>query len=115
MTLLSGSVKIGGIDYRIVPAAALECMEGEFLGRFHHSRQQIAVADYLPPAVAAQVLVHEILHGIWEQWGIGEDGVGEEAAVNRASLGLTAVMRDNPGLIVALLEALAPDDGSEAA
>lgn len=50
-------------------------------------------------------VIHEILHSIWNVFGL-TDKDREEEIVTRLSLGLTTVMGDNKKLFQALLDAL---------
>jgi hypothetical protein len=100
-------VKIGAHWYRIewIPQASLS---GRFVGLCYHTSKVIKIAAGLPIRMTTQTLIHEIMHGIYYEWGLTNSEMpdehhaaglcSEENAVNGISQGFTTVLVDNPPL-----------------
>ena len=88
-------VRIGYVDYDIVPNTNKK-LDGQFI----HTDKQITISENLNPADKLNTIIHEILHGIWFHWGLGEQiekpKKAEEMVVTALANGLTNVIRDNP-------------------
>jgi len=96
-------VKIGAHTYSITyvdPKKVQGCV-----GECFASTKRIRIRKDLKGRYLAEVVLHEIKHGIWYEFGImnsenaGTDGVSratEETAINGLTNGLMAVLRDNP-------------------
>ena len=93
-------LKLGFRTYDLVS----ELPDGQNLATFDFLRGQIRICPGLDDGVAAQTLLHEILHGLWYHYGLPDQGEGD--AVNRLSFGLAAAMRDNPEVFRWLAAAL---------
>ncbi|OKL36846.1 ImmA/IrrE family metallo-endopeptidase [Domibacillus mangrovi] len=89
--MLPNKVKIGGIKYKI---EEVEGMENEFdiLGQILYTRGTIKVDANLAADRKEQVLVHEILHGVFFEAGIEEQ---DEDMINRVAMILYQVLKDN--------------------
>ncbi|MFI4920078.1 MAG: hypothetical protein ACHQAZ_00385 [Gammaproteobacteria bacterium] len=86
-------LKIGRARYR-VEYKDLPTLYGQIL----FDSRCIQLADDLADEEAAYGVLHEMLHGIWEQGAI-PPRAREERVVTTLAWGLTAVFRDNPGLL----------------
>jgi hypothetical protein len=62
----------------------------------------IRVHDDLPPTNKAITLVHELLHVLWDEYGLAE-GDKEERIVTTLSNGLCQVIRDNPEAVAFII------------
>src|SRR5579859_2249243 len=71
----------------------------DLYGQIHLARRKLDIADDLTANEVVYALIHEVLHGIWEQAKLPERPT-EERAVTSLAWGLTAVLRDNPGLAI---------------
>lgn len=91
-------VRIGGISYRIVPYSMRQSLDNDRMGECRSDVPEIAVGDWLSPAMWVDVLWHEIGHAIWYRWSLPESGT-EEAVVDAYTKGLMAVWSDNPELV----------------
>ena len=91
-------VRVGGMIYRIVPYTMRESLDNDRMGECRNDRPEIALADWLGPAMRADVLWHEIGHAIWYRWSL-PDSAAEEAVVDAYTKGLMAVWNDNPDLV----------------
>lgn len=58
----------------------------------------IEIREGLPPEFEAEVLVHEVLHQLWNFGGLPSDVDVEEQIVGYFGKALTAHMKENPGL-----------------
>lgn len=89
--MLLKKVKIGGIEYKV---KEIEGMEEEFdlLGQILYTRGTIKVDADLATDRKEQVLVHEILHGVFFEAGIEEQ---DEDMINRVAIILHQVLKDN--------------------
>ena len=95
-------IKIGYRNYKIDvwpdSFASTEDAEGEFFSK----EGKIGIkGSTIGSAHGANTVLHEILHGIIYQYGLGEDlkEVKEEKIVNTLANGLITVFVDNPELL----------------
>ena len=106
-------VKIAGSDYDVEPFnyhSTYSC-----IGASQHMQQniRIAVGGEQHPQQVVKTFLHEVLHCIFAEWmhklhdssGPANDGL-EEEIVTGFELGLISFMRDNPGVMRAMLKAL---------
>ncbi len=89
-------LKIGRARYR-VEYKDLPTLYGQIL----FDVRRIEIADDLAEEEAVYGVIHETLHGIWEHGAIPARA-REERVVTTLAWGLTAVFRDNPGLLTHL-------------
>lgn len=87
------ALKIGPSRYR-VEYKDLPTLYGQIL----FDSRRIQLADDLTDEEAAYGVLHEMLHGVWEHGAI-PPRAREERVVTTLAWGLTAVFRDNPGLL----------------
>ncbi|WP_458098596.1 hypothetical protein [Roseomonas sp. WA12] len=100
-------IRIGPFDYAVSPADVVAARENDYDGQIHRGRLTIVVDPTIAPQRQAEVLLHEVLHGVWFSQGIPGSDEEEERAVNGLGLGLLQVLRDNPALLGALQAGLA--------
>lgn len=98
---LPDSIRVGPFDFNIVKADSIE--DDTAWGTFHGCTLTIA-RHQLTKAHAADTLMHELLHIIWDIYALG-DGEKEERAVHAISIGLTQVYRDNPWVFEWVMQA----------
>lgn len=100
MTELPQSIKIGGFNW-VVELSKDVSNQGSVYGSTHHSSQKFFIEPGLTEQKQSQTLIHEILHAIWWQSGLGkiydskETKDVEETVVHALSMGLHQVMKDN--------------------
>lgn len=99
-------VKIGWRDYQIENWAATDAVGADRYGETSHTGNLIRVCSLYGTRQAAQTLLHEICHGIFAVWTMSKDD-DEERQVRILSQGLSAVWRDNPGVLAWIGEHLA--------
>ena len=95
-------IKIGYADYDVV-----DTKKKNLDGEFAHRDKELRISPKLKKEEKINTLIHEVLHGIWYQWGLNESVSGknsEEIAVNALANGLTQVIRDNPMFLDTILE-----------
>lgn len=89
-------LKIGSTHYRV------EYKDMPTLyGQIRFDTRCIELADDLADEETVYGVLHETLHGIWEYRGMPARP-REERVVTELAWGLTAVFRDNPGLLAHL-------------
>lgn len=91
------ALKIGRAKYKVRYRRLLPAL----LGRIFFSTRSIVADDSQDGAELADTLLHEAMHGIWNQRKLGPR-VREERAVTELSSGLVCLFRDNPGFLVHL-------------
>ncbi|WP_123053131.1 hypothetical protein [Clostridium sp. JN-1] len=89
--MLPESIKIGGIDYRIKLVDI--CDEGNLNvdGKIVFPTQEIRIKKGLEEQYGENILLHEIIHGIFEFCGWEQD----EESITRLSNALYQVLSDN--------------------
>lgn len=91
------SIRVGSYDVKVTPLTVEE--SEKCLGVFHKNEMRMGLADkYATKQLEAQIVLHELLHAIYDVMGIHAKD-GEERTVGQMSQGLAQVMRDNPKLI----------------
>lgn len=103
------AVKIGHLTYRIEPMSRVQAEQEGAYADIGIEDGVIRVQDDLPPALAAEKLLHEILHGCYDVWEIGGRW-GEERTVTALAKGLATVLHDNPKLVAWLMRQLRESD-----
>lgn len=98
---LPRSTRIGSLDYRIKSCPVGSIDKGKTRGEICLDRRLIKV-ERGPAAVMANTLLHEHLHGIFNDAGLDASPVlakHEEQIVLTFTSGLMQVIRDNPEII----------------
>ena len=88
------NVKIGGIPYEVKIVDCVCDMNKYTSGRIIYDSQEIKVQKGMGKEFTEMVLLHEILHGIFEDKNIEND----EKLVDSIAKGLHQVITDNPEL-----------------
>ena len=94
-------LKILHYEYRVRAMTKAEAEdEGEDKpapwGFINHYRNEIALDPDLSPATALEVILHEVLHGIWAAMLRYRPKVTEEDATTAMGIGLACVLSQNP-------------------
>lgn len=102
LTSLPRRVKVGAYDYRIELAPKLPDEDGGRTWGFCDPNNYILHFFDLHEAPSPEWLIgtvlHEILHAVWDERGIGKRP-DEEKAVSKLEVGLLNFMRDNPKMM----------------
>jgi hypothetical protein len=96
-------VRIGHRDFKIEPFP--QGFGERLFGETDYDTLSIRVHDRLEPSVKASTLLHEIVHAIYDEYGISKDDE-EERVVNSISNGLSQVIRDNPDVLAFIISGL---------
>ena len=98
-------VKIGDVTYTISEVEALRRAEDDAVlyGRIEHMKLKIEVESTLAEPIKRVTLMHEIVHGIFNQAGQDLEDSREELVL-ALGYGLTALLRNNPALVAYLTE-----------
>lgn len=106
---LPDTIRIGPYRYRVVvdqavvDAASREA-SAHLCGSANHIEQTISLSPKLGPDARAEVLLHECIHGIFEQASIGRGLKGDvERVVEVLGYGVLDLLRRNPDLVAYLL------------
>lgn len=102
---LPKSIRVGYRDYAVLDWNAMEASSARRLGEADHHALIIRVRADLPRQVAAEVLLHEILHCCFWSGAI-EHRDHEERIVLTLGNQLSQVWRDNPEFVAFMSEAL---------
>lgn len=92
-----GSVRIGYRRYRVTKADTAEVDGDEVWGWCDKNGAEIRICTQCEPIVSADTLLHEILHGVWHEYGLPAED--EEDLVRAISTALTQVFHDTPELL----------------
>ena len=98
-------VRMGHLDFKILEMDKVPANEsyGLFLGE----QQEIHLSKGMTRQRHAEVLLHELLHGIVAMQGLGHLLKDlEEPVVAQFSVGLATLIRDNPKLFSGIVTAL---------
>jgi hypothetical protein len=89
--MIPAEVNIAGLNYKVKEVDGLAEQHG-LCGQIVYARCLISLDSSLPADKKEQVFVHELVHGIFEQAGYGEQ---DEDMVNRLGIVLYQVLKDN--------------------
>jgi hypothetical protein len=90
-------VKIGGIVYAVEYVQNLRDGDAKLNGWIQYDPSTISIEATMGEQAAAQVMWHEILHGIATQ--AGRHGELKEQTIDALAYGIVQVLRDNPDLV----------------
>lgn len=99
-------IRVGYRDYAVQHWHSLDAQAHRRLGESDHFTLVIRIHEGLSPPVAAEVLLHEVLHCCWWSGDI-HDADDEERTVTVAATQLSQVWRDNPKFVAFMSAALA--------
>ena len=97
------TLKIGPRRYSV---EAIDMEEDSTIGRIHLYQGKIVVDESHMPSSQAEVLIHEILHGLFMDSGMDLKRKKEEKLVRALSPRLAAFLADNPTEVRHLLSML---------
>lgn len=93
-------LRIGGFVWTVEESEKVAA-EGNVYGSTHHTKQRFFLEPNENLQKKEQVLLHEVLHAIWHQTGLGKRYASdaekkmEEEIVHALSMGLYQVIKDN--------------------
>ncbi len=97
------TIRIGAADFDVAPIPALEGDKFALYGYMHWPSQHIRYVEGLPRQRLAEILLHEVIHGLWKEYELREEGPNgqdiEENYVKALGKGFLQIIRDNPDLI----------------
>lgn len=94
MSGLPGSIRIGGLDYKVVEVKDLRDGHTGLNGHILYNDCEIRVEQEMLPQVQWVTVWHEVLHGILEHAGVKHN----EQTILALGYGVAQVLRDNPWL-----------------
>jgi len=100
---------IGGVHFSYHEKNHLRSDEGNrLLGQIDFTQSTITTEKKIADETRRKVILHEVLHGIFEQAGLREEeaikNAGEEVLIDILAYGFLNVLRTNPDLIRFLQE-----------
>jgi hypothetical protein len=100
------SIRIGPFTIPVFIKDMPKDEEGRILFGLYTPASSIELNTTAPNAIhAADTMLHEVLHGVYGNAGLGPMSQ-EEQVVSAIATGLTQVLRDNPKLVAWLTKAL---------
>lgn len=91
-------IKIGPHRYTIHEVGKEWSEDQDAHGKTNTNTHEIWINTTYTTSHILDTLIHELLHAIWNQYGLGEKEE-EETVVHRLSTGWTQVMSDNQHLV----------------
>lgn len=105
------SIQIGPYVHTIDTFEPMKGTKFEMLGSYHGINLEIEYQDDLPIQRTASVILHEVLHGLWDVSGLHREyGEHEEEHVSRLETQLCDLIRNNPRFIAWLSQSLHTED-----
>lgn len=95
-------VRIGYLTIPIYERDSVKFNGMEVDGLYENDCQDILLSTSLKPQPKVQVLLHEIIHGIDNMYGLGLT----EEKTDLLAIGLTSLLKDNPEMIKTMLNQL---------
>lgn len=94
---IPNTLKIGAFDWKIKEDANV-AYEGSINGSTHYGSQTIFITPESTNQKKEEVLIHESMHAIWWQTGLGKrfkDSQQEEEIIHALAHGLYQMLKDN--------------------
>lgn len=101
---MSKSVRIGHIDFTIVEMDKISATNK--YGMYMQADEEIHLSSGMSKRRWGEILLHEILHGVWDMQSLGLKEEEEERIVRSLANGLAQVIRDNQKVIGEIVKAL---------
>jgi hypothetical protein len=97
-------VRIGALDYTVTTDAeahlvAEDEMSSRLYGMSDKSSQRIQIRPGMAPGFTRQIMLHEIVHQLFDDSGLELDNQVEEQICLSLQAPLLGVLRDNPDLV----------------
>ena len=110
---LPRDIRILAYDYVLDYLPEEECQSRRVLGDTDIDETRIRLRASMPRSKLREVLMHEVLHALWDAMNLNESLMGkqldsDEIPINGLTVGLLVFQRDNPKLC----EFLFPTPGS---
>lgn len=101
--ILPDTIRVLATDFRLEHLPEKECAERSVLGDTDLNECVIRVRPTMARSKLREVLLHEILHALWDAMNLNEALIGktlesDEIPVNALAVGLITFQRDNPRL-----------------
>jgi hypothetical protein len=89
--MIPDKIKIGGSVFDIVICKTVDEDNKNIDGKILYSEQQIRLGDNMHPTYTAKVLLHEIIHGVFDFLCLEQD----ETMIERLTNAMFQVLTDN--------------------
>lgn len=95
------NVRIGIYTYEVIETDKPILIENRLCSaQIDYEKLEILIDSASPEQKKKQSLWHEIVHGIVREWDIDLDNDTEEQKVERLSIGILQVLKDNPEVVI---------------
>lgn len=96
-------VRVLATDFTLEHLPEEECQSRRVLGDTDIDETRIRLRGCMPRSKLREVLMHEVLHALWDAMNLNEALIGkqletDEIAINGLAVGLITFQRDNPKL-----------------
>jgi hypothetical protein len=98
-------VKVGHLEYRVLPLPAEKSEDGDLFGLCEHEGQIIYIEAAQTPAEQLRTFFHEVIHAFWHAFNIRHGKLDEEKICDVLESPLAMLFRDNPKLPTAIRQA----------
>jgi len=97
-------IKINETDYKVISRAKSWGASKEALGQITYHKQLIEITKGQNASDYLDTVIHEVMHGIIEEYEVSMDRRREEKFVTQISNNLTDVLKKNPKLLEWIIE-----------
>lgn len=87
---------LGHREIEVLPLERREADAHEAKGLYFPNYNKIRVDITKDTSDVAEILLHEVLHAIWEQMCLKEENVNEEEVISALSKGICLLIKQNP-------------------
>lgn len=95
---LPTAIKVGHRDFQVQIQDRDWSDRHSANGQCSKDQGLIHIAGHLSGALAAESVLHEVMHAAWYVWRV-EDGDDEERTVTTLTMALSCIFRDNPDFV----------------
>jgi len=100
------TLKIGPHTYDLGTFDMLYSMQNSRIGEHDYFQLEIKLLEGMKPSMEAEVMMHEVVHSLWETTGLRGMGgeFDEEHAVTVLAKSLITLFQENPAWLAAVLQ-----------
>lgn len=94
------TLRVGHLDILVEPVSHELADKEEMHGCYLSSQFKIQIRHPYPPAEQARVLIHELIHAVYDVWRYTSDkSKDEESVCESLDIPLVKILQDNPQLL----------------
>lgn len=99
MSRRPSNIKINEKNYKVISRSKSWGASRDAAGQITYHKQLIEITKGQNPSDYLDTVIHEVMHGIIEEYGVSMDRRREEKFVTQISNNLTDVLKKNPKLL----------------